>query len=51
MFESLWILWIAAACVVLVALAVLAGRYTAGLFMDATTPPSKIDPRASDPAE
>jgi len=51
MFESPWILWIAAACVALVALAVLAGRYTAGLFMDATTPPSKMDPRAADPAK
>jgi hypothetical protein len=50
MFESVWILWIAAACVALVALAVLAGRYAAGLFMDATTPSSKIDPRAADHA-
>ena len=48
MFESTWILWIAVACLALVALAVLAGRYTAGLFLDATRPPLAVDPRPSD---
>ena len=51
MFESVWIVWIAASCLALVALAVLAGRYTAGLFMDATSQPRKVEPRTPDPAK
>ena len=51
MFESVWIVWIGAACVALVGLAVLAGRYAAGLFMDATKTTPGTEPPASDPAK
>ena len=47
--EWIWLAWIAGACAALVVLAVLAGRYTASLFTDATRSRGPVEPGPFDP--